>query len=397
MEYKLSCGSLYEDETYCWFSELQFNAFYRVEKATMKPEFLFHFPEEALTQERLFGKPEKVGDWLVFSPVSAKNIVLYNLRTKEVKTLPLKKVLDARRLKFVQGYKFANIIVKETIVYLIPSTYPAIVKLDLSTMSIKYLDQWVDKVENVLAQDRNVHMNAYFTSGITSQNKILLPFACVNQLCSFNTEKESFELLEIKGDAAAFNGIAFDGFNYWLTPKIGATVTKWNPETGETQCLELENSWPDGPPIVQSPLIAGNKLQLMAGIDSRYYEVNVESGEIFFVEFVNKQMPKKQELPNFPAADMLCTRLTGNQLLYISGKTHDWYTANLETKEVTYQTVWADKVGNEIMAQKTVTISETFGCGLQDFFAFVSNPTHTLNKTGKIEETIGQKILKATT
>lgn len=399
MGFRLCPSGIYEDEDFYWFSEFQFNAFYRVDKSTMKAELLFHFPEEELGKERLFGKVEKVGEWFVFSPTKATKIVVFHQETREIKQIPLKTPKHEGKIKYLENVKFGPPCVVGDVVYFIPTTYPAIVKLDLTTMTIDYLDNWIPPLEEKINTERNSQLNVYFLGFIKEEKNILLSCGCSNVVMTFDQETEQVEINEVIGKAEAFNGIAFDGQHYWLIPKLGANLTKWNRETGETQRISLEESWPEGPPMVVGPLFYKKKMFLSAGINSFPYEVDIESGVTKKMDSLHVLQENPKEYMHLNLSEMFNVRLVENNIHFNSGRNLNWYAYNIDTRELSCKTLPADEGGEIILREndKKIKIMEHSFRNLEDFCGFVKSRQMESQEQGSTLQTIGQTILDATT
>lgn len=396
MKYKLSCSNLYEDDRYYWFSELQFNGFYKVDKKTLTPELLFHFPEEDLDAERLYTDIAKVGDWFVFCPFSAKNICLYNEKNKEIKIFSLKEFSKEKKVKYNPCMKFSSLEVNEHIIFFFPYTYTSIVKLDLNSFNLTYLDSPIAQIEQVVREKRNVFLNIYFGPSCEKEGKVYIPLACGSYIAVFYMDKMNFELHSIEGTMLAFNHVYSEGDVFYLTPQIGNDLTCWNEKTGEVRNITLSSEENVNRAIVHSPFFYKNKIYLSAGLQSAVYQVDLERMIAEKLVFVNNIFPHKYELPNLPCADMLCVRQEERLVHFISGKTHDWYTVNLETNETFFTTIWADKVGRKIMSEKSLHLFENSAVNEDVFLGFLKQGNYQNEKKERIE-TVGKTIFEKTT
>lgn len=397
MEYKLTCVSLYEDESYYWFSELRFNAFYRVEKATMKAEFLFHFPGEVRTQGRLFGKPAKVGDWLIFPPRAGNTIALYNLNTEEVKSISIERNKNGGKVAYRPMAHFLRTISIGNQVYFIPLTYPAIMKLNVQTLELEYLDQWLPLLEEKIKKERSPLLNFYFSDALVKGTKAYLPCSCTNCVLIFDLEREDWEIVSIPGTVEAFQTIVFDGEYHWITPRFGGTLTKWNRETGESKAVPLVKHWPEGVPLVHSPEIYQGTLYLSGGKNGTPYKVDCQSGRVQQLDFLQELQKKPKEYGHLNLPEMFCSCLEGDLWHFISGRNLNWYTYNLDTQELTCKVLLADQVGREILGKIPVKGIESQNNTLRDFCNFVKGPDSGVKDRENDGKTIGQTILDATT
>lgn len=396
MRYKLSCVKLYEDEDFYWFSEMQFNGFYKVDKKTLESELLFHFPEESLGAELLFQDIAKVGDWFVFSPLRAKNIVLYNEKTKEVKSLSLKNVDLENKVKYIPSVKFSSLFVYDDSVFFVPFTYPAIVKLDMTACTLTYLESPIEQIEQVLAENRHPFLNFYFGLAIGAEDKIYLPVACGSYVAIFHMSTMHFALHPIRGTMLAFHNICKKGDLVYLGPRIGSDLSCWNEKTGDVETITLSLEENMDRSFVHSPFFYQDQLYYSAGLGSAMYLVDLQRRVAEEVTFVNDIFPKNYELPYTPLSNMFCVRQEENLVHFISGKTHDWYTVNLETKESSFVTIYADPVGQKIMSEKSLYLHENAEASLAVLCDYLMDEKYQ-KESKQLAETIGKTILDATT
>lgn len=407
MNYNLSCHDFYEDENNYWFSEFNFNGFYKVNKQTLKSELIFQFPNEELNKRGLFHCIEKVGHWFIFAPTWASKILLYNEISKEIKEFELKEYTENRKIKYENMPKFLEVIKYENSVFFIPSTYPAIIKLDLNTMELQYIENWINSIENILKEERKPYLNMYFAWITVNDNTIVMPLGCSNHVLLFNMINNSSELIEVKTKAIAFNSVIFDGNDYWFMPRVGGCITKWNMNSKESSCIEIpikEDEKEKG--MFNQPIVYGNKLYISSTPNSSPYIINIKTGKIEKnTVIIENILNIKKKLSTFPAGDMLCVRLKGNKLQFINGRNFCWYFIDLDTEEVESFSIEADEVGKKTILEEIIKqdifVAETSSQGITELCNYINEFTDMRNELIVEEEapkeTIGSAILKATT
>ncbi len=396
MEYRLSCGSVFEDEQYYWFAELQFNGFYKVDKSTKKAELLFHFPEEDLAQHALFGAIKKVGDWFVFTPAVAKNIVLYNLKTEDLRSLPLKEVKGGKKISYNKNRKFSSVFIWGDSAYFIPNSYPAIVKLNLETFSLTYITKWLPGLERVLPEELDPRFNVFFGRGLVQGSTAILPCGCTNHVLLLNLENNSTKLIELESKASCYNAVAFDGTDFWLTPRFGGYLTKWNQETELCKTIEIGDTGELQRALFNFPLVRNSVLYLSALNNSHPYQVDLTSEVATKMEVLDESLPTSFELPNMPASDMFCSRIEGNQYAFISGRDRRWYQMDLDTQEISSFEILADEAGIKIMQEKNLKAIERPHCSIPEFCQFLYQPESNQKIAEESQGTIGEAVFRAT-
>lgn len=398
MGFHLSYQHCYEEEDYIWFSEIKFNGFYKMKKDTLKAEFLFHFPGENIETARLHGKVEKVGDWLVFFPIAGKNITLYHLVTEEVKTFPLKEMTGEYLIKYLPNAKIARCFSFGNVLYFTPSTYPAIVKLDLETMSLTYLTQWRTELETHILKDRAVQLNIYFGGIQEKEEGLLLACCCAPCVLHFDVQTEQFRITKIQTTAPAFQTMREIEEELWLMPRLGITHTFWNPDTGETQTKDIDIRTNPEERILGTGAIPNSDDFFMTAMvegERKFFSYSLKNEEISPWQELDKLIPKTRDLsyPFFP--DIFFIPRQEDTFRFFSGRDHCLYTFNLKTLDTTKSWIEADKVATEILSKRSLTFQENKNANMSDYFDYVSN--HTEKEIKNDSQTIGQAILTATT
>lgn len=394
MAHNFSCLSHYEDDKYYWFSEMQYNGFYRVEKETGERELLCRFPEEDMEEEYIHSDIQKVGDWFVLSPRRGQDIVLYHTLTKEVKTIPLLPVSEERKLKNRQAGKFSSMAVFQGKVFFFPLVYPAVVMLDLSTMKLRNLTTGIDILEKDRMDSSGKKMIGYFKSSVQVEDKVYLPSAYSNHLLIIDLKKYGVKSFSIPTSGEGFQDIAFDGTFFWLTPIVGKELVKWSPQGSEIVYLgEASWYWMYG---CHEPMVYKNRLLILARRENIIYDVNMETHQVSHCVPLMESIEKIQGLNKRNNPLMFCSWLEGDTLHFICGKDHRWYAYDLEQEVLTSEAFPVDEVGEEILSRRPMVLEATTHCTLMDFCDYIIGTEEEIeDETPKIS--VGELILKATT
>lgn len=398
MGFHLSFTSCYEEEDVIWFSEAKFNGCYKMNQETKKAEFLFHFPEEEKEAVRLHGNVEKVGDWLVFSPTTGKNITLYHLVTKEVKSFSLKDMKGNYQVEYRKNAKFSRVLSFGQALYFIPITYPAIVKLDLETMSLTYFTPWRVALEAHIHEKQEAPFNIYFGGSMKTEKGFLFACTCTSCLLDFDVQEEQFQIKPLKTTAKSFQAIREVGEEIWLTPREGTIHTFWNPETGETRTEDIDIRENPEKMVFGTGIVPKEDDFLITCLvdgESRIFSYHPERGEIKPWNGLEKLLPQTRDLfyPFLP--DFFFLPRKEDTLRFFSGRDHCLYTLNLKTQESLKVEIEADEVATEILSNRAVKNYENKSVTIAGFCQLIKNMPEKARKTE--EETIGQTILDATT
>ena len=148
---ELSFETFIEAKGYCWFASVFYNGLFRfsaLECLEMKndisvnAEFVGIFPREN-NRQRLWSWIESYDEYLIFVPLCADNITIYNIERNEFITFPIKEPenLTVYTISYNNMAKFSTCIKRDNSIVFLPYTYPAIVVLNFETMKLVYYEQ----------------------------------------------------------------------------------------------------------------------------------------------------------------------------------------------------------------------------------------------------------------
>lgn len=178
---------------------------------------------------RLIGDLIYSGGKIIMAPMSADDFVIYDLKDKTEKYIPVQKSSSSEN-----SCKFFTAILRGTDVFFIGHWYPAIVKLDLTSGTAAYYNDWCKK-------DDTEH--DFFRHDYCIQDeKIILPCCDSNKVMTFDMKDGKTQFYEVGAKERKYAGIVYDGKSYWLTPRFDNVVVKWGGLTGnEYTEIEIED------------------------------------------------------------------------------------------------------------------------------------------------------------
>lgn len=398
MDYQLSCNSLYEDEKYYWFSEWQWNGFYRVEKTTLQGECLFHFPEEPLDKEELHQQMVKVGDWLVFCPLSGKEITAYHLVTRELKRFPLKEMSEAKNLHYARIDKFFFQCAYGNEVFFFPGSYPAIVVLHLETMDLTYYENEVTEIGALSPNPSSKLFNRYFGTGSQKGHKVYLPVACAKFLGVFDLEKKQLERIPAKGKAESFFSAEVVGDLCYLVDRDRKGVSCYNETTQEWKWIPFYGDVGISVEKLNNggTFIHGSYLYAYPWSGKDFHKINLETGEVTPATLLLERLDSQHQYPYSFYMGMLCVRVEGDTVSFFCGKTCDWYEVHMVTEQWSKKCILANEDGQKMLSEKVWLGNESFSTDLKSYCTFVKE-RKPFKASEEKTQTIGQAILEATT
>ena len=228
---RVICDSVVENGNKIWMTDLHKNGLMEVDKETHCANVLTFFENEAFFAEELFNVVGIVDNKLILTPRAASSIGIYDLLTRKMTYIPLKLDVLEKGWYYKENFKFMFSLSYGKYVYLTGYGYPAIIKLNVDTMEITYLTQWIQEIEN----NRTLLDKGYLGKGIVLGNIAYIPLQCTNMVIELNMETSEIVAKYINAPVKGFFWMAYDGEKFLLSQrgKNSEIVICWNHETDE--------------------------------------------------------------------------------------------------------------------------------------------------------------------
>lgn len=185
-----------------WFVHGKINIFGKYNKKSRKLEEIQTIPDERVFQDTLYQEIYKQGDKIYLIPAWAKEIAIYDIVKRKFSKIKLNK-----GEKYINKLKFGKCIVFEQVLYCIPCYYEAIVKIDLNTQEITYINLYNYTKKGI---------SVYLGDGVLFERKIIGPWNLSNQLFVLDLKSEKIELISIGGKEKQYSKINKIGNNLVL-------------------------------------------------------------------------------------------------------------------------------------------------------------------------------------
>lgn len=194
-----------------WGALVSFNALVRISMDTWKVQFVAQFPEEDEKGIRLFGGAEYYQGKVIFCPMRAKNIVIYDTEKNSFHSIPLDMDIVKNNKVYKKDYKTEDIVLYHDYAYIVGASYPAIIRISLQDMSVKYITQPFEELDKRIGD----YSNGYFGC-VTRQNNDLYAGCCLSgDILKFSLEDEKYEI--ISTDFRGINAVTKKGNMLLLT------------------------------------------------------------------------------------------------------------------------------------------------------------------------------------
>ena len=214
---RIKSTDICEENGKIWLSIMGMNGLVEIDLSTRKLKVLCKFEEEKNSLFNLYSSLVKIDNKIVLIPSAAEKIAIYELNTKSVVYIKIKKVQDNRNEIYDTNAKFWKYYVDGKNVYLLGYYYPAIIKINTDTYKITYLTDWVKKLEKYIKKgDKRGYIGAGFAK---INSKIYFPLQCYPGLLVLELETNKVWIKNIKSSLDGIGTMGGDDNNIWIEGK----------------------------------------------------------------------------------------------------------------------------------------------------------------------------------
>ncbi len=227
----------YADEA-IWFPSFLGNGLFRCKGG--KTEYMGKFSCESEDGEdylykyiqNLYGSIQVYGKKLVFVPHVARNIAIYDIERNVFSYIPIRFKYEEKRSLFTSS------VISEHYLYMFPSLFKGIVKVNLENGDMECIDGWLQEIEKYITHKQDI----LFGFDYIRRNDVLyLPLCQTHAILEFRLEDDSWKLHDI--GETGYSSIADDGTYLWLIPRQKGKIVRWNPENGDNRYYD---NFPNG-------------------------------------------------------------------------------------------------------------------------------------------------------
>jgi hypothetical protein len=271
------------------------NIIYSLDLGTGEIVIIGSIPEENVLTKRLGAKVVHWKEELIFAPMKAKKIWIYNLKKREWHGLERKKIEENKT-----DLEMFEAVLYENTLFIIGSNYPAIICLDLQTENMTYIEEPYIR----LKEKKEGLADCYFRCGyVQKENYLYMASSLENLVLEFNMDTHDFNWIKVGDDKNRYSGIEWDGKNFWLAPRLNTAIVKWDgvnsatefPLTAEFQ--EEKNNFL-GAICVHDNIVFPGLLSPYEVVisDLEQEDISVVQGQYYFYKKINNVLVVNQDI-----------------------------------------------------------------------------------------------------
>lgn len=324
--------NMVEEDGKIWFALLNRNGICEVDRRSWQARICKNFEGEPLNGSFLYSHVEKIEKKLVFAPGMAKRIAVYDLEYGTITYIPLKP-LEEQPKESQDEIKFWNTFRYRSCVYLFGYSYPAIIKINMRTMKVQYITDWLEEIEESIDVGDN---NGYFADGIViSGDLAVIPVGCMRAVLELNLKTGHVKLRKLKVSMNGVGGISsINGEDVWLVGRGGKAnrVSCWNQKTDyikEFMLADVDENLADP---FYAPICTKDQVFLMPMSGPCIYEIKIDTGEVNKSDILKRQF-RDNRVP-LPWWKTMAPKLNGDRMFFLTCDDTRWQEYNVITGEV---------------------------------------------------------------
>ena len=185
-----------------WFCNIYFSSLFRIDltSGVIKLETLL--PEQSKCDFNQYGPIALYGNKLVIAPRNGKYILLYDITDQKIKQLEFDMKGFEQEDQRVNLFCGVQVIGNQAV--LIPGRYHAIIRINLDTEELTYLEEWYEEIKQHTRDLENLIFKKCYQS---SEGDYLLPCVQTNRIVRFDQSFNTYEVIVVNTALEEFSDI----------------------------------------------------------------------------------------------------------------------------------------------------------------------------------------------
>lgn len=303
----ISIFDLHDDGEHLWFTSLEYNALFRLDKASGEIHYVGSFPGEEWFCGRLYTQVVAHGEKLYFVPCTATEIGVYDMAAQTFHKINFGLTKETNDLSDIHCLKkFASGFVYEGKLFLIPCCYQKMVICDLATGQVEMDGAMYEYYHTRYAKKTTSPDHVFYLCWIArriDEARIVFDLhSNVNKIVLYDFRTRSFSDVTVGQDGDTFSYTQWDGRRVILYETRRDCLVCYDLQTKETQRILLSAVKKFRPRGLKNSFVnmglLGGKLWLIPAFSNVGLQVNLEAGEVSEIpELSNAQDQPGDALP----------------------------------------------------------------------------------------------------
>lgn len=214
-------NDFYNDGENIFFSVGNFNGLYMYSLKDNRLLRLGRFKDEGLLGKQLYGDVYRFQNQLIFIPLSAFSIGIFNLENESFESV----VLPVPKTEGGIESKFLNSVLYKDSIFAFPGYATYIIEYNINTKKITIHDDWYEEYIN--RWEKQSSLLFHFDMAQIS-DMVYIPSAQYNGWFQYCLSDNSYAFIEIKNISERINTLAYDGRYFWCSTNCSLAILDLN-------------------------------------------------------------------------------------------------------------------------------------------------------------------------
>lgn len=223
-EERLGTETLLYDNGVIWLTGISDNKLYTYDLCSRKTTLFYTFEDEKENQKSLFRAISKKDNLLFLIPFSASALYVIDVLTKKVKKREIAALCQSEYKDYDSTKKFSAFAWHENSIFLIGTTYPAIVKYDCAADTMTYITDWFNEVQKRFTD----YIDFIFKMICVDGKRFFAPCCRSSCVMEFDMETLEYKVHDLDTDVKGFIAICKNEDKFWLIPRIDEKIICWD-------------------------------------------------------------------------------------------------------------------------------------------------------------------------
>ena len=217
---------------YAIAASYDYNALFNVNLMTGECRYLSMIPGENNIQMRLYSVALKMDNRVYFVPASAREIAVYDLENGRVEKIDYYKKKRKTTACYKQNSNFNGAVRFGKYIFMIPFTFPGVLRLDTENNTVELYDSWIDGQQFVFKKEP-----------VVVGDKFYIPSSINNLVLEFDMNNCEGHMFAVgKHNLGCWSMFYNEGI-MWFSPQENGPIISWNMDNDDV--VEYSN-YPKG-------------------------------------------------------------------------------------------------------------------------------------------------------
>lgn len=355
------------------FSNCSYNSICELDLSTNKCRILSSFDSEDPFSKTLYKRCVKCSEKIFFAPAWANNIAVYNYKMNKCEYISIRECVGKYNERINHIDAIGMVFAIDGFVYMCGYFYPAILKIDATTLQVTYIDDWVEEVDKKIPKDDSCGFIGY--GYWDDKDYIYLPIGGVSGIIRINKHNDKTKIIWIETEINGFCSLSQHENKLWMIESKSKTgiLIAYDVITGKTEEIKYEVANDKLQPY-SVPYFEQNLVLLFPIREDKAIIIDTNSKK---VDVIEEMLPFTSGTPAFFVETILFSKRIGNYILLCSGLDYCWYKYDITSRKLKKMSIelenydYMDEVVKNYVKKNNCVLLKEGQIGLSNYLRIV--------------------------